>query len=253
MHGTDDVNRQTNNTANAGGAQGPDVSERFKEAISFLEQLRPGGPWVLTAITPDGPTVTVTARTASEIDSFIGEHNGKRNIYYSVNPTKTAMSKKAKKTDIAAVEYLLGDLDPRADEISELAKARYLTQLETFEPKVTATINSGNGIQGLWKLTPRIELGNASESIIADVEASSAALMMRLGAKAGTQNIDRILRLPGTINLPNRAKRDAGRVECQTKLISFNGACYPLASFPLPEKPDDENIHARPGARGGGP
>jgi Mesyanzhinovviridae DNA primase len=142
----------------------PDAAERLKEAISFLEQLRPGGPWVPTAITPDGPTETNTVRTAAEIESFIGEHDGKRNIYYSVNPTKYAMSKKAKKTDIAAVEYLLGDLDPRADETPEEAKTRYLTQLETFEPKPTAIVDSGNGIQCLWKLDPPIPLGDASEN-----------------------------------------------------------------------------------------
>ena len=60
-------------------------------------------------------------------------------------------------------------------------------------------------------LNPSIPLGDASESIVADVEARSAALMVRLGAEAGTQNIDRILRLPGTINLPNKAKLKAGR------------------------------------------
>jgi hypothetical protein len=237
----DDVNRSHEQyTANNGQKQQHSVSD---EAISFLEQLRPGGPWVLTAITPDGPTITITAHTASDIDSFVCEHNGKRNLYYSVNPTKQAMSKKAKKTDIAAVEYLLGDLDPREDETSEQAKTRYLSQLETFEPRATATIDSGNGIQGLWKLNPSIPLGDASESIIADVEARSATLMLRLGAKAGTQNIDRILRLPGTINLPNKAKIKAGRVPCPTRLIAFNGARYSLDSFPPPQQ--DKRQHAQ--------
>jgi hypothetical protein len=62
--------------------------------------------------------------------------------------------------------------------------------------------------------------------------------MVRLGAKAGTQNIDRILRLPGTINLPNKAKLKAGRTACPTKLIGFNGARYSLDSFPLPNRED---------------
>jgi hypothetical protein len=34
-------------------------------AVDFLEKLRPDGPWVLTAIIPDGLTDTITARTAA--------------------------------------------------------------------------------------------------------------------------------------------------------------------------------------------
>jgi hypothetical protein len=82
------------------------------------------------------------------------------------------------------------------------------------------------------------------ESIIADVEARSAELMQRLGAKAGTQNIDRILRLPGTTNLPNAKKRRAGRVPCPTRLLNFNGVSYPLDAF-VPGAAEDGGHHAR--------
>jgi hypothetical protein len=157
------------------------------------------------------------------------------------------MNKKPAKTDIAAVEYLLGDLDPLDDEKSEVAKARYLNQLNgTFEPKPSAIIDSGNGIQCLWKLDTPILLGDPKvrDSVIADVEARSKALMERLGSKAGTQNIDRILRLPGTTNLPNAAKLKKGRVPCQTRTLSFNGVNYPLDAF-VPGTPEDGGHHAR--------
>src|SRR5262249_2806444 len=213
-------------------------------AGEFLAKLRPSGPWVLTAIVPDGAITTITARTAAEVDTFVSKHNGKANLYYSVNPTRTAMSKKAAKTDIAAIEYILSDLDPADGETSEAAKARYLAQLDgAFEPKPTAAIDGGNGIQGLWQLQERIALGEPLNGKFSaedqaksdDVEARAAAAMKRLGAKAGTQNIDRILRLPGTINLPNATKRKKGRVACQTKLLWFNGASYPLDAFPKEE------------------
>ena len=80
------------------GKQGASTAERlFSESINFLKQLRSNGPWVLTAITPDGPTITVTVWTGPEVNSFLCEHDGKRNIYYSVNPTKKAVTSKAKK------------------------------------------------------------------------------------------------------------------------------------------------------------
>src|SRR4029077_13436952 len=128
-------------------------------AVDFLEKLRPGGPWVLIAITPDGLIEAITANTPDKVNAFVRRHNGKPNLYYSVNPTRTAMSKKAAKADIAAIEYLLADLDPGNGETSEAAKKRYLDQLHgPFEPKPTAIIDSGNGIQCLWKLSEPIAL-----------------------------------------------------------------------------------------------
>jgi AAA domain len=230
------------------------VEGLFSETISFLAQLRSNGPWVLTAIIPDGRTTTISARTTAEINAFVHENNGKLNLYYAVNPLRNLMWKKAAKTDVAAIEYLLADLDPAAGETPETAKARYLEQLNgSFEPKPTAIIDSGNGIQCLWRLTNPIVLPEEEavrKAIIEDVETRSAALMVRLGAKPGTQNIDRILRLPGTTNLPNAKKRKEGRVECPTKLLSFNGASYPLELFPQPEQskpgsPEDGGQHAR--------
>jgi predicted P-loop ATPase len=60
--------------------------------------------------------------------------------------------------------------------------------------------------------------------------------MVRLGAKPGTQNIDRILRLPGTTNLPNAAKRKQGRIPCETKPLWFDDSAYPLDAFPKPDE-----------------
>src|SRR4029077_16021677 len=150
-----------------------------KEAVEFLQQLRPS-PWILVAINPtENHITTITANSTKEADAFVTAHNGKSNLYYSVNPTKTAMYKKLAKIDIAAIEYLLGDLDPSDDETPEVAKMRYLEQLNgTFEPKPTGLVDSGNGIQGIWNLIPRIELGDTADrnSIIADAEGRSAAL-----------------------------------------------------------------------------
>ena len=252
----DDVNRRQHSSAKNTGTQAESPDERlFSESINFLEQLRPSGPWVLTAILPDGGAsiVTVTTHTAAEVDAFLCEHNGKRNLYYSVNPTRGAVTKKATKADIATVEFLHADLDPADGETPEAAKARYLEQLNgPFEPKPTAIVDSGNGIQCLWRLAERIELPSDAGAIIANAEARSAALMVRLGAKPGTQNIDRILRLPGTTNLPTKAKRERGRVECPTKLLSVNDVSHPLGAFPpanteqtKPGSPEDGGQHAR--------
>jgi hypothetical protein len=205
-----------------------------KEAASFLSQLRPQGPWTLTAIEPDGATLTRTFDHLDKAGAFIAKHNGKRNLYYSLNPTRPGLTSKATKDDIVAAEYLHVDLDPHADETPDEAKQRYLDALEAFEPHATFVVDSGNGLQGGWKLPEA--LGPERYS---DVEALSLAITLHLGGTAGTQNIDRILRLPGTINLPNKVKLKAGRTECPAALIKFNGACASLDDFDLDIKPQD--------------
>src|SRR5262245_23030428 len=110
--------------------QGPKLP-RVSSLKSFLRWLRPSGPWVLTAIVPDGAIKTETCNSAEDVLDFVDDHGGAANIYYSVNPTKRDMNRKAKKEDIAAAEFIFADLDPRNDETPEAAKQRYLAALAT--------------------------------------------------------------------------------------------------------------------------
>ena len=226
-------------------------------AVDFLEKLRPGGPWVLTAIEPDGPTDTITAKNADDVRKFVRKNDGKKNLYFSVNPTRTALRSKASKLDIAAIEYSFVDLDPRPDETSENAKVRYLAGLETFKPAPTTIIDSGNGIQALWLLDQAIPLpeptaiqnpqkgqplkvySEETKALINDAEARVKALMKTLDSVSGTQNVDRILRLPGTTNLPNAKKLKEGRKACQTRLLKFGEESCSLNDFPTEASPTD--------------
>jgi hypothetical protein len=198
------------------------------DSIEFLRLLRPAGPWQLTAIDPQtGDIVTRTIRSAAKACEFVAEHNGRRNLYYAVNPVRIE-NIKASKTDVSAIEFLLGDLDPREGEASSAAKQRYLAALKSFQPEPMFVVDSGNGVQVLWRLDqpitlpkpdkrvdektrkPKWVLTPNAQAIIAENEGRSKAVMEKLGSKAGTQNIDRILRLPGTINLPSAKKKRDG-------------------------------------------
>ena len=241
-------------------------SSPYHEAVTFLELLRPGGPWLLIAIDPTkeegerGQIEADTVRNADEIREFIATYIGRCNLYYSVNPTRTAMRKKPTKADIARIEYLPGDLDPNSNEAPTDAKARYREGLKTFAPPPTAIIDSGNGINALWRLAEPIVLSMPVRDEkkkkwkyppeVAEAEGRSKAIMEALGSEAGTQNIDRILRLPGTINIPTKAKKAKGRVECPTALISFNDKAYALDDFPEPKtKPKAERKAKEPGEK----
>jgi predicted P-loop ATPase len=234
-------------------------------AANFLEKLRPGGPWVLTAIEPDGATDTITARNAAEVRRFVLNNNGRKNLYFSVNPTRTKLTSKASKLDIAVIEFSFVDLDPRPEETAEAAKARYLAGLETFKPAPTVIIDSGNGVQALWRLSspiilpepaatenpqpgqPRKVYSDETLAVINDAEGRAKALMETLNSVSGTQNVDRILRLPGTINLPNAKKLKEGRTARPTKLLKFDDVACTLDEFPSrATRPEGAVDDARP-------
>jgi hypothetical protein len=150
----------------------PKTRPRGTNAVKFLQQLRPKGPWVLTAIEPDGPTLTrtFTSKQSEDARQFIVERNDAGdNLYYSLNPTREAMTKKAAKQDIAAVEYLHVDIDPHDDESPDQCKQRALRQVEQFRNEPSFIIDSGNGLQLLWELTHPVELRDFAD--IGDLEA----------------------------------------------------------------------------------
>src|SRR5262249_33646714 len=127
----------------------------------FLNLLRPNGPWVLVAINPDTPNIETI--TVTDTADFVRRYNGVSNIYYSMNPTRGPMDIKPKKEHIAAVEFICADLDPKKDETAEDAKARYLEALRAFRPLPTAIVDSGNGIQALWRLREPVLLNGDGE------------------------------------------------------------------------------------------
>jgi hypothetical protein len=199
--------------------------------VEFLQRLGPNRSWVLTAIIPDGGTLTRTFDNVEAARRFIVEQNSAgNNVYYSINPTKTALKLKASKQDIARVEYLQVDADPGPDETPEDFKARLRPRIEAYRSKPTFVIDSGNGLQLLWRLQRAIEING--DEVIEDIEARNHALALAFQAAPSTRNIDRIFRLPGTINFPNRRKRELGRTRCRATLLEYNKVAYPLSDFP---------------------
>ena len=92
---------------------------------------------MLTAIEPDGDTKTRTFSDSDDALQFIRKQNETKNVYYQANPTKAAVTSKARKEDIAQVEYLHVDADPREDETPETFKARISLKIDAFAIKPT--------------------------------------------------------------------------------------------------------------------
>ncbi len=209
------------------------IKHKTKDAIDFLKRWSAEGPWVLTAIVPDGKTETATFTPDAwqRAAAWIEENQGKRNLYFHVNPVRRAMTVKASKEDIARLAWLHVDIDPRAGEDFDEERTRALTMLQNYTPKPTVIVDSGGGYQGFWRLSPsdRLEIGG-SIAKAQELEAYNIQLEKVFQADH-CHNVDRIMRLPGTINVPNAKKVKKGRKATLAKLVEWTESAYPIEQF----------------------
>lgn len=201
----------------------------------FLNKYRPRGPWLLVAISPDkkGAPTAATFTDAAKAEAWATEQNKTRNVYFSVNPTAATLNKKPTKADIARLEWLHVDVDPRAGEDFEEERARIKSLLNGGMPKdipaPSLVIDSGGGFQAFWRVAEPLDLNGDPEKI-ALAEAFNIELARRLGGDH-CHNVDRIMRLPDTMNWPDEKKRKRGREPREAEVYSRNDAAYPLTAF----------------------
>lgn len=199
----------------------------------FLNKYRPGGPWVLTAIIPDGTTETRTFTDPQPAEAWAIQQNKTKNVYFHVNRTRGPLTAKAKKEDIAAVEYLHVDIDPRTGEDFEQERARILLGLTVDLPKgipaPSLVIDSGGGWQAFWRLTePLLIEGDPQKA--EEAEGYNRALEQAFGADH-CFDVSRIMRLPGTTNWPNKKKQSKGRTPRDAEVYSQCDTAYSLTAF----------------------
>jgi hypothetical protein len=186
-------------------------------AIEFLRRWRPSGVLTLVAILPDKKPEEIDGRSWiterpgvwNQIGRWIDGWQGKRNLYFTANEARR-MDKKPAKTDIKRIWANFSDADPDTSEGYAVGRARLLDEmLPRFiggDLPATVTIDSGNGLQGLWQ---RVDGEPVTEGAVKEFEAINKPFSEAMGSK-GIFNVDRLLRLPGTINLPKKAKLSKG-------------------------------------------
>lgn len=215
-------------------------------AIAFLRRWAPEGPWVLTAIQPNGKTPTNTFAPSSEVAArkFIDDHQGKSNLYFSVNsPQRDSVQKKMKKEDIGVCVAFHVDVDPKKGKDVQAERASILDRLGKHEPRPSALIDSGGGYQAFWMLADPIKI--ETEGDVKRIEAYNRAIEKRLTGGTQCWNIDRVMRLPGTINVLNATKVKAGRKPAITALVWAEDARYSPDDFDeLLEDDSSEDVTA---------
>ena len=196
--------------------------------IDFLQNFHgPTRAWILTAIPASQKGIDTRAfppgpSQADDAAAFIALHNGKDNLYFSVASVIDPEDKKASLANVAAVHWLHVDIDaePGQDLADELKRIRKLVTkgLPVGAPKPTAVIYSGGGYQIFFKLAQPIPV-QGDLAVAKEAGLYNKQLELIFGGDS-CHNVDRIMRLPGTQNLPSARKVAKGRVQVEAKLIT---------------------------------
>ncbi len=194
-----------------------------REAVRFLEGWLGRNLRLLTAINERGVTTAkFTEASYSQMADWIERHQGKANIYFTPNIVEETFAgrKKPRKLNIAGALGLHVDIDPRPGFDVTEEQERILKSLQSYHLPPSVIIFSGGGYQALWRLRePFLTKGDPLNIDL--IEAYNRKLAADLGGD-NTHNIDRILRVPGTINILDDRKRAKGRVPAVARLVSWN-------------------------------
>jgi hypothetical protein len=198
----------------------PSAGPNTNLAIAFLGGLDPKGRHDLTGIGPNNiTTASFDAGEWERMRRWIDARQGKANLYYSVNKPKpdARRDNKLRKNEIGSIRALAIDLDPTKVKGGDGSGEHFRRERERLLAAVagaandpqcppTLTVDSGGGIQMLWHLEPAVP----ADGNIERAEGIARTIGARFGGD-NTWNIDRIMRLPGTVNVPTPDKAAQGR------------------------------------------
>lgn len=220
-----------------------DIQPDTKRSIEFLKKFHPQGPWVLTSIATDKKSIdgkTFMPDSADEAKKWLDDRVGKRNIYFHVNEMFDNVERKGEKTQVKNGRWLHVDIDceedPQAETSEEKAKAlteeyNRISKLLTKDlpkgiPEPTVIVFSGGGYQAFWRLKEPYVIDGVQENW-EKFETYNKRLEQVFGGDH-CFNVDRIMRLPGSINIPDAKKIKKGRTRQLAKVILFNTLAYEL-------------------------
>lgn len=176
--------------------------------------------------------------------AFAEKHNAEgMGIYWTVNAARPYRHQKPSKQDISHARFVHVDIDPPKNG-GKFDKPLILEALADLQTPPSFVIDSGGGLNAFWRLDAPCEN-------LASIEDINRQVQDFYGADA-CWNIDRVMRVPGTVNYPNKAKALRGRGESQACwAIEDDGAVYApeelAAAFPAAQpRPADRASIAIP-------
>ncbi|MGU3362896.1 AAA family ATPase [Methylobacterium sp. M6A4_1b] len=211
----------------------PTLEANSAAAVEFLCAVVGNGLIAVTQMVPDQPSCSGSTfelpRDRQPLQGWIEAGQGKANLYYVLNEPvpsqqQTGANGRVGKSDIARIRGIPVDIDPdRTVETASggferererlLGLADRLTKQSTCRP--TAIVDSGGGIQAIWLFPEPLPV---SPDVQSAVEAQGRGLAKIFGGDA-VQSVEHLFRIPFTLNLPDRKKRDRGRQRALSRCL----------------------------------
>lgn len=180
-----------------------------EQARALFDMLAPFGGIHLVAIHPNGLQV-VGKQFGDEVEQALAWASKLNvdglNVYWTVNAAKRHCDKKPTKADITHARFVHVDIDPPKTG-GAFNKPAIIDAMGDLATPPSFVIDSGGGLQGFWRLDAPCEN-------LAAIEAINLQVRDFYDADA-CQNIDRLMRVTGTVNWPDAKKRARGRGPAQ--------------------------------------
>jgi hypothetical protein len=204
-----------------------DIKPNLAEAVAFAVSL-PTDQAHLCAIHPAGNRPVVgrsfpktEAGQAAALRWLIEADRKGYGVYFNANEVEPLGKghAKAKEAEVSTVRFLHVDADLPAgtgpDDV-ETARAELLAKIKAAPLVPSLIINSGNGFGLFWELAEPVIL---TAENLEDIKARNVALADQLGGD-DCENLDRVMRLPFTVNRPNAKKIKSGRVPILADIVT---------------------------------
>lgn len=133
------------------------------------------------------------------------------NIYWTVNIVRPGLNRKPSKADITHARFVHVDIDPPKTG-GAFDKGAIAAAMSDIEAPPSFIIDSGGGLQAFWRL-------DAPCANLAPIEAVNRQVRDYFEADA-CWNIDRLMRVPGSVNWPDKKKQMRGRVPALARIIA---------------------------------
>ena len=202
----------------------PNLTDQRRQFLATVFEGLPG--WIeIRSLSRNGLPAQVFCRDIQAGLHTISEHfHTGLNVYAGMATRHSGES--GGKANLVRCRVLWVDRDGLTE---EGAREEWETALERFPIQPSLRVDSGGGEHAHWILEEPLDLTDADQ--IQLLEHTLKGLADALECDPAPTDASRIMRVPGTINLPSPEKQAAGRIDAPCRIISQTGEVYSIEDF----------------------